>query len=397
MKKTICMLAMAALLHTLNFCTQAQNTYPPALGPFNVEENDPGMSPLQGSLVTTALNSVLNETVLLTVNQQLPEHVSIGYSIRQLKPRLSQTRNMNMPNEKFVEMGYTVEYAVKLKSVVLRRLSHTISVRVFCNDWSNPAGGRLDIKAFAPTPGLLEPSLAEQVLNLPTHVFTNGRFTLSESISNIIKSYLPDAITRRIDLPGFNYRFNCLNVSAGLKDGYGLYQDAIIMIKMKPIPSGVEFKGLTIKLIKIKRLNARSNSNEILYKPSEDMYVSLFANSEELSFQFDNFMEGQERTFPDNKIMIFNPLDYKKLVVIAQINQSDMFAEDAAFEMYNAAENFGNGRRKIIVTKPFVIPAHQSEAGWVKPQTSYDDAYEITYEIVSRVNTPASQVNPGAQ
>ncbi|MBL7701767.1 MAG: hypothetical protein JNM14_05925 [Ferruginibacter sp.] len=381
------------LLIFISVCTQAQNTYPPALGPFEVQENDPAVSELPGSLVTGELTRVLNDSVLPEINQQLPENITITYTLKQLKPHLTQTRYNNAPNEKFVKMGYEIVYNIKYNNQVLRRLKHTINVNVFCNGWSNPSGGQLDIRAYAPTPVLLEPSFAEQALNIASELFTFGQFSLSEKISDYIKSLLPPAVNRRFAIQGFNYRFNCLGLQAGPKGGDGLYQDAAILIKMKRLPVSPEFKGVTVKLKKIKRLNARNFNNNVLYKPSEDIYLNFFANSEETSFLFENFREGEERIFPDNKMVILNPLDYGKLVAITQIAQADSFTEDAAFEVYNAENNFGHGLQKIIVKKPYNIPPQSLPNGnRSKPTTGYADAYEISFEVASRVNTPPAQL-----
>ena len=139
---------------------------------------------------------------------------------------------------------------------------------------------------------------------------------------------------------------------------------------------------MSIKLIGVKRLNARDFSNTSLYDVEEAPLLELYANFGHTAIQLPTLLEGQQISLNGPTMIIERPTDIGLLVVIADMTlwkNGVPREEDSAFTVFDSRTNFGNGTQSLIVQKSFWTQANPRTGA--KPREVPVNGYELIFQM----------------
>lgn len=374
--KSFSKLICVAMLMILLWPATSNGQAPPAQGPPPVSGTNVSELPIFfiRNYIKLYLKDSIMPAVQAMIDAESPVDVDVSFTLTPGKPAMGETKYIDQPNQKVVEIPYKIRY--KLDGVLNRYLNQQIVVLVSCDGWFAADGGKIKILLRADKPTLEGASIPEQVLSF----FVGGTFT--NYLDNIIKRKLPEALNQSIPLAFFRTECNCLGV---VSDEPPNYDNSWVNYQYKPLRNDLNLSTnntISVTVKSIKRLPAKNyETNTILYEEHENITLQLFVNQQALSFTLDDMTEGQERTLPENKTILRKPGDSGSLILQATIYQAN-FSSDSRFLLFKKAQNFGNGQQKLIVqkvfwSKPFRLPS----GGMSKPQKRLVDAYEISVDV----------------
>ena len=369
-------IASLALFILVSIPTTLLSQIPPAQGPPPVTVSEPSLIPI--FFIRNYLKLYLKDTIIPAIQSKIdaesPVDIDLSFTLTPGKPTMSETQYTDQPNQKIVTIPYRIKY--KLDGILNRNLYQNIKVLVSCNGWFASGGGRLKILLRADKPYLDNPSFAEQAISF----FVAG--TLTNYLDNIIRSRLPEALNQAIPTGFFRTECNCLSVISDVPPNYDNSWVTYHLTPTRPDIFTSANNTISVSIKSIKRLAAKNyETNSILYDEHENITLEMFVNQKALTFTIDDIMEGQERILPDNNTLLKKPNDTGSLILLANIMQANFF-KDSRYLLFNKAQNFGNGTRKLIVQKPFWSkPIRLPNGSMSKPQLRLVDAYEITVDI----------------
>ncbi len=378
--------ALAAVISFLGASCQ-----PPAQGPEPVSDTT-NLKELPLFIIGNMIKIKMRDSIIPTIDSSIsaqdpPIKITVTAEITPRKPSMMQTQFTDRPNENYVSVPFKVDYTLHLNNLPNRHLFQNLSINITAKDWYVDAGGTLTFTLNAEKPYLDGPSFTEQAIN-----FFIGNW-LTPFIDSKIRSSLPNAIRQVLPVEIFDPKCNRLDVVVPPNDP--TYKNSYIEYQYKRPPLSQSVSSLDkikVSLKSIRRLKAHNyEMNSILYDSSENINIELFANQKLIAFPMDQFKEEEVRSFPANEVTLVKPASTGSLILLANIMQSN-FMKDSRFIEFKSNKSFGNGTQKLIVKKSFISkPRPLPGGGMSKPQTIWQDAYELTIQV--NVNTPAVSVS----
>lgn len=373
-------------LSTLLIPAWSQN-YPPAQGPPLPPAPASGLATF--ILINVVENSI--QTTVDTVNARIARDKSstgvgarLSFTMETRKPAMSVTTLPDKPNQNVVRIAFNVKYKITDISYhgipyFSRTLFQNIEVIVACKDWFS-SNGKLNVTAEIDRPFLDNASFAEQALN-----FFIGN-TLTNFVDSKIRGTLPGALRTSSDIATASC--NCLGVQPGTANQQYKDGEVLFAFKKSNRPIGrttAAFNTGTVKLLKIKRLQARSlPGNDYLYNEIENIQLEFYINQTPLFTEVNNIPEGEERALSLQAVSFPKPGKDDMLVLIGNIEQVPLTGslKDSNFDVFKKGNNFGNGVRSFIITKSYWSkPRRLPNGGMTKPQQIKVPAYELTVQI----------------
>lgn len=378
-KMLIC-LAVIGLFQTE---VNAQN-YPPAQGPPLVTADNAPSYPVY------SLKNLVNQSIqkaIDTVNADIARkagstHVSahVSFTSTMYEPSLNSTTKPDAPNETVVGIPFMIQYTVSdIKYYGIpyfsRNIFQDLNIQVSCEGWYTP-NGKVSVIAQAQPPFLDGASFGEQALNF---FMAN---TLTNLVNQKLSAALPAGFSQFIATP---FKCNYLGLDPGTAPAYN---DGAIKYDYKkprsPVTVASALNQATIQVKSIKRLRARSVSdpNTPLYKPSENIQLSFYADQAHQTASITGIAENETRTLNLPVITLPKPGNNDLLVLIANIVQLPEYNTDTRFYVYDRNARFGNGTQEIIIQKSYWQPPMRLPGGQTtKPIEVKVDAYDLTVDV----------------
>ncbi|HMK16843.1 MAG TPA: hypothetical protein VK492_01480 [Chitinophagaceae bacterium] len=376
------------LLLTLSvlFYLETIGQYPAAQGPPGVTPGPEKVRELPASVFTETIKTILRDSIIPMVNAAIreegpPVKVVVSSTLQPGTPRMTVTKNTNRPNQKIIEIPCKLDYKLDINGFPDRHIYQNVVINIFCEDWYTYADGKANVRIVADKAFLGGPSFNEQAIN-----FFLGNW-LTPLIDNSIRSNLPDKFSRKLSLEGLQDKCNCLGLHKYSSTDYWIQWQYKNPPARESIPGdATNFNTITVKIDSIRRLNARNfETGEVLYEPSEDINILLYANHGVQTLDVNSIREGESRKLPANNITIPKPKADGSLILIANISQKNN-RSDSKFITFYSRQNFGNGSRKLIVRKSFYAkPVKLPGGGMSKPQKMFREAYELIISINTHI------------
>ena len=377
------------MLLTLAVGTVAAQGTPPAQGPWVAEAPAPYIP------VFTIINTVklTIQNTLDAINHRIDSlsdstgvEAHVSFSSTTYQPAMSTSQYPDRPNENVVRIPFIVTYdvtGIRYHGLPYfsRQLGQSIEVVVSCNNWYTNQGEMRTV-GRADRPYLDGTSFGEDALNFFI------AHTLTDLVDSKLGQQLGGAITSVTDSLG---ECNRLGVDPGTEQQ--AYTDAAIYYKkVVTRPHLSSPFDATMNFEKIKRLPAHTLSGEVLYSPTEDVQLLLYANQTLRSTHLDDMKEGEERALTLAPVELGPLSGDASLVLIANVEQLTTFQRDTRFVVFTKETNFGNGTQTIVVQKSYWLPPQRLPGGQLtKPIEQRVDAYEIT----ARISVPEPLLTDG--
>lgn len=343
---------------------QSTTPPPPPLGPASYRSDQKQI----GVGVITSIVKGKTTEIVNNVNKNLRDsgHGNISVSLMSLrvnKPMRVATEYTNRPNEWFVKIPMNVGLEIHIPYSSNRQVYIPLDINLSCKDWHT---GRGTVRVGGqPGPISIEGgNIIEDVL------------TVKRYVDNQVRSNFPT-------LTGFTATLgdqpcSTIGVSPGeppdYRFGFVAYDAPI---RIRPIDDVRLGPTVEVTFVKLKRLTARGRSGDVLYQPTENIVLEVYANHIARQSSNMTMREGDEvnLTFPPFVVKSLGDL----LVVIANINQQPLAQpQDSAFNAWPRTMNFSPGMHTLPITKVYSVPPTPPIR---KPTFIRVPAYELTYNV----------------
>lgn len=388
---TIGVLVFAALLRGESYVSPAQG--PPVASPTNAN------TILVREYITDPLKNSLDQK-LAQINATLAARTDARAKVRLLNvkvysPLLLPTQFTDRPNQRFVWVQYMLKFEIydiqydgrlcnpgPLQNCLpgqivwsnypfTRKVSMAVDVRTFCDGWEN-GEGKIKIVADPNPPALESISYAEAAVNF----FLGGTLVplVNAQISNVLTQPGPVSQT----LPGTR----CVSLGSSYGDP-NTYDDDLILWNLpgsRPAPFSLP---ITVRVVSVKRLSAHRPDGQILYDTIESPTLDFWAGFGRGNYQLPPLAEGQEVLLAEPPIQVFPQPNGAHLVVLANIWLPNKL--DGDFTLLPRTERYGNGIRKLTISKTYWTPPAPPLN---KPTKFIVPAYEVTFDVNAPVLPP---------
>jgi len=356
---------------------------PPAQGP-----DAPGAN--ASSLPTALLTGLVKaevERVIAETNENLANgddiRAKLTFSFTEFAPRMNTTKYSDRPNERFAETPYIFSYTVSdirkhtavgwVSYPWTRKISQSISVNVSCKGWYAQYGeltASTDIDPLYLEPGH---SISEQAV----WAWMNG--ALIDLIDSRIRSELRKINIANVFTP-LGLRCNKLGVATvAMGFPFNSIEFSANSQRTIPIDRFPILGSVTVRVLKIKRLQARTINNEILYQNQENIDVGFYVNHQYVNAGSFVMSENQEAVINHEPVRLSRPSNDRNIVLIFNVTQHDnSWTTDSDFKVHTSQDNFGNGLQNVQIDKTYWRPPTPPLR---KPIKMYVAGYEITYEV----------------
>jgi hypothetical protein len=366
----------------ISFSAKAQ---PPAQGPAATDAQANGLSmKFILNAFETAVQTQIDSLNTSIANTEGSTHVAahVSYSYKAFPPYMTQTLFADRPNENQIRMSLMATYditGIRWHGIPYfsRTIYQSIDIYTSCTNWSSN-NGSLNFTFVAQQPYLDGNSFGEDALNF----FVAG--VLSDFVDSKLRGRLSSSLKTVADPLA---KCNCLGVIPGT-DQNDHYKASEIRFQLKAgrvhvIDNASVLNTETVTVQSIKRLAAHDNTGTVLYKPQEDIGLQLYINQTLKIIPVGIMNENDTKTFNGITVSFPKPKDDNMLVLIANIVQQDnSYMVDSQFGVYKKEDNFGNGTRKLTISKYYwQQPVHLPGGGVTKPIKITVSAYEITFLI----------------
>jgi hypothetical protein len=316
------------------------------------------------------LTGIVKSTVQQIVTDTNAELSRQGKSIRiQMLPfkfysplRLA-SEYTNRPNEWFIKIPTMIGINVDIPVVADRQIYYPLDLNLTCNGWQT-GSGVVKVTAKPGPPSVEGGSIIEDVIHIRDYVDSQ------------VRSHLPQIAAIIQTIP------NSQCVTLGASPGNGT-ADPFAFIAWDPpgrriIGGAVAFPRLEVSFMKLKRLRARGYGGGLLYSPTENIMLDVYANFWERQTTVLTMKEDDEVTL-SIPTAVFNVPLLNSLVVIANINQQPLGStQDSAFAAALKTANYSPGVHTLQIPKSYVVPAGPGNR---KPYIATTPAYELTYKV----------------
>lgn len=353
-------LATAAFLFSM--CTLSYGQ-PPPLGPetYRSDRQQIAVGLLTGMVKTTVQQIVTDTNANL---QSRGSSLRVGVlPFKFYSPYRVATQYPNRPNNWYVKLPTIIGINIDIPALADRQIYYPLDLNLSCDGWQT-GNGVVKVTAQPGPPSVEGGSIFEDIIHIRDYVDSQ------------VKSHLPQlaAITQTIP----NSR--CVTIGAspstGTFDPFGfIAYDAPIR---RPIGATMAIPRLEVTFTKLKRLRARGNGGSLLYSPTENIRLDVYANFGERQTGVLTMREDDEMALNIPPVVFNAPLP-NSLVVIANINQEPLGStQDSAFAAALKSASYSPGLHKIQIPKHYVIPPGP---GHRKPIIATTPAYELTYNV----------------
>jgi hypothetical protein len=377
------------LIIIILLAADAAAQFPPAQGPPPISGAD-NLRELPVRAFTGYLDALFRDSIIPAINKSIddedpPTPINVTYTLKQGKPYMSTTRHTSQPNQRIITIVYSIDYKLDITAFPDRSISHSIALNFSCPDWHQPNGGIMYLTVVPEPPYLEGPSSTEQVLN----VFLGN--WLTPFIERKIRGSLPQMMSRRSPLNVPLNTCSCLGVVSGTAPDY---EDGFIQYQLKPNrgrliteTAAVNINNITVSVDSIRRLRARNyESATILYEETEDINIECWVNQTLKTIPVNDMREGDIRLLPETTITIPKPGSDGTLVLITNIQQQSGAQLDTRYAVFTSRQNFGNGKRKMIIQKTFFTkPRRLPGGGMSKPAKVAVNAYELSLSVNANI------------
>jgi hypothetical protein len=254
---------------------------------------------------------------------------------------------------------------VDIPVVADRQIYYPLDLNLTCNGWQTN-NGVVKVTAKPGPPSVEGGSILEDVIHIRDYVDSQ------------VKSHLPQiaAVTQTIP------NSQCVTIGASPNTTGTVDNFAFIAWdppgRRPPIGGTVAQSRLEVSFIKLKRLKARSFGGGVLYNPTENIMLDVYANFSERQSTVLTMKEYDEVTLNIPPVVFNAPLP-NSLVVIANLNQQPLgSSDDSAFAAALRSANYSAGTHTLQIPKHYVVPVGPGNR---KPYIATTPAYELTYKV----------------
>lgn len=302
--------------------------------------------------------------------EQVDVRAKITWSLQQYS-WMASTQNSDRPNERFVNIPYSLSFDVHdieernssgwIPIKFERTISMTINIQAFCSQW-NTGRGQIKIMPAIDQPYLEnDQSIPEQIIN--TFLLNYLTPYIDSEVRKSLQSF------GTLSIPGLDLIKEC--DSLGLREDQG-GNDQIFWSFHPVTHSPNHLNRITVKLIGIKRLAARG-----LYNDVEMPAVELYANYQHSYTQIPSMREGDQVTLQGPTMTMDRTFSTEPWILIANViipSNSYIPYKDSTFLAFDSSTNFGNGTQRLIVDKSYWTTGE-------KPLKTFLPGYELIFEV----------------
>lgn len=313
-------------------------------------------------LVEAKTRDIVNET-----NRQLEadgESARVSLKeIRPFKPLRTDTRFFERPNSTIVRTPVFVKLNVNFPALgTLRTIHIPIDVEVSCDGWQT-GNGNIKIRAVPGPPSIEGGSIFEDIIQV--------RNFIDAKVRNNFPTLFPSTAPPILANP------SCVNIGVTDFGTPTVNDDAIHFDRPMSRPIVTRFQPrVEVKFDRLKRLNARDLSGNILYKDVEQIALNAFANYEQRQ-KILTMREGEVVDLNLPAVMLNAGL-YDKLVIIGNVEQPPNNPKDSSFLTSNRAIKYGPGTHVLKIPKFYTRPPDRFNP---RPTFVRVDAYELMYTV----------------
>jgi hypothetical protein len=362
-KSTLHFAILAAI--TLTAVSVARAQISPAIGPetYRSDAKQLGVSILTG-MVKTTVDKIVTDTNAELARQGKSIRIQ-ALPFKSWPPRREATQYTNRPNEWFIKIPTMIGINVDIPVVADRQIYYPLDLNLTCNGWQT-GSGVVKVTAKPGPPSVEGGSILEDVIHVRDYVDSQ------------VKSHLPQitAVTQTIP------NSQCVTIGASPNTTGTVDNFAFIAWdppgRRPPIGGTVAQSRLEVSFIKLKRLKARSFGGGVLYNPTENIMLDVYANFSERQSTVLTMKEFDEVTLNIPPVVFNAPLP-NSLVVIANLNQQPLgSSDDSAFAAALRSANYSAGTHTLQIPKHYVVPVGPGNR---KPYIATTPAYELTYKV----------------
>jgi hypothetical protein len=371
-KRTVRIAILAAI--TLTAVSIGRGQISPPLGPetYRSDAKQLGVSLLTG-MVKTTLDKIVTDTNAELARQGKSIRIQ-ALPFKSWPPRREATQYTNRPNEWFIKIPTMIGINVDIPVVADRQIYYPLDLNLACNGWQT-GNGVVKVTAKTGPPSVEGGNIIEDIIHIRDYVDSQ------------VKSNLPQitAVTQTIP------NSQCTTIGAspnttGTVDKFAFIAWDPPGRRLPPIVGTVAQPRLEVSFIKLKRLRARGNGGGIIYSPSENIMLDVYANFSERQSSVLTLSENDEVTLNIPTIVLNSPL-LNSLVVIANIDQQPLGStQDSAFAVALRSANYSPGVRTLTIPKHYVVPiGPTNRKPYIATTPAYELTYKVTYSAIDRV------------
>lgn len=334
----------------------------PAIGPdsYRSDVKQLGTGILTGMVKSTAEQAVADANTMLK-NQGSSIRVQL-LPFKFWSPSRFQTQYTNRPNEWYIKIPTMIGINIDIPVVADRQIYYPLDLNITCDKWFT-GSGVVKVIAQPGPPSVEGGSIIEDVVHI------------RDFIDSQVRSHLPGiaAVTQTIP------NSQCVTLGASPSSGTS---DPFSFIAWDPpgrrIIGGAvaALPRLEVTFTKLKRLQARGNG-ALLYSPTENIRLDLFANMAQLQTPVLTMKEGDEVPLNVRPVVVSPLLDM--LVIVVNANQEPLGSlQDSAFASALKSANYSGGTHTLQIPKHYIIPPGPMNR---KPIIATVPAYELTYVV----------------
>lgn len=350
------------VLFMATICSLTQAQISPAIGPdsYRSDAKQLGTGILTGMVKSTAEQAVADANTMLK-NQGSSIRVQM-LPFKFWSPSRFQTQYTNRPNEWYVKIPTMIGINIDIPVVADRQIYYPIDLNISCDKWFTN-NGVVKITAQPGPPSVEGDSIIEDVIHIRDY------------IDSQVRSHLPGIAAMTQNIPNSQ----CVTLGASPSNGTS---DAFSFIAWDPpgrrIVSGATaaFPRLDVTFTMLKRLQARGNG-AVLYSPTENFRLDLFANMTQIQTPVLTMKEGDELPLNLQPIVVSPLLDM--LVIVVNADQEPLGStQDSAFVSALKSASYSPGTHTMQIPKHYIIPPGPTNR---KPIIATVPAYELTYVV----------------
>jgi hypothetical protein len=363
LKRTLHIAILAGI--TLTAVSVARGQISPPLGPqtYRSDAKQLGVSLLTG-MVKTTLDKIVTDTNAELARQGKSIRIQ-ALPFKSWPPRREATQYTNRPNEWFIKIPTMIGINVDIPVVSDRQIYYPLDLNLACTGWQT-GNGVVKVTAKTGPPSVEGGNIIEDIIHIRDYVDSQ------------VKSNLPQitAVTQTIP------NSQCVTIGASPNTTGTVDTFAFIAWdppgRRPPMGGTVAQPRLEVSFIKLKRLRARGYGGGIIYNPTENIMLDVYANFSERQSSVLTLKENDEVTLNIPTIVLNSPL-LNSLVVIANIDQQPLGStQDSAFAASLRTANYSPGVRTLTIPKHYVVPIGPTNR---KPYIATTPAYELTYKV----------------
>lgn len=335
----------------------------PPIGPetYHSDQHQIGVGILTGLVKTTV------QQIVTDVNSDLNNRGSSlrihALPFKFYPPYRIASQLTNRPNEWYVKLPIIFGINVDIPVVADRQIWYPLDLNISCAGWET-GNGVVRVVASPGPPSVEGGNIIEDVLHIRDY------------IDSQVKSHLPQLAAVSQTIP------NSKCVTIGASPNTGAFDPFAFIAwdapTRRPLGGAAAIPRLEITFMRLKRLRARSFGGGVLYNPTENIRLDVYANFGERQSGVLTMREDDD--VPLNiPAVVFNTPLLDSLVVIANINQEPQGStQDSAFAASIRSANYSAGTHTLQIPKHYVVPVGPGNR---KPYIATTPAYELTYKV----------------